>query len=181
MSKLHFSPSLGRLSRCTAEHCPFDHFDSETMKRMAPVHGVGRISVLKHSYMGIALRPELLAPALNQLRSAMSPRLFEHITRKLQERNGAGQFHITVVSPREFRRLKNQGIAVSSQENFSFEILGVGSASNEKSQSWHAVVESPLLNRYRHELNLPRKDFHITLGFTVDDVHDAPKGPSTLL
>jgi hypothetical protein len=37
------------------------------------------------------------------------------------------------------------------------------------------------LDAFREKLKLPKKDFHITLGFNPNDVYDQPKNTSTIL
>ncbi len=180
--KLHYSPNLGRLAKCSSDNCAFDeHFDTETMKRMSPVQLRGFPKVLKNSYLGISVEPAALAPALNQLKSAMTPKLFQQITQKKRERDGADAFHLTVITPPEFRKLKAENRLAFPDKPFTLELLGVGTASNEKSQSWFAVARSVTLDHYRYSLGLPRHDFHVTLGFTVADVHGVPKNETTLV
>jgi len=182
MAKLHYSPSLGRLSRCTSDNCPFEHFDAENMKRMAPVMLMGSPSVMKNSFQGIRVLPQAIAPALNQLRSAMSPKLFENIIQNRVNRDGASDhYHVTTIRPNEFRALKREGKSLEVTKPFHFELKGVGTVSNEKTQVWYAVADSVSLDQYRYSLGLPRLDYHVTLGFTVSDIHDLPKGEKTLI
>ncbi len=182
MGKLHYSPSLGRLSRCTSDKCPFEHFDSENMKKMSPVMLTGKPHILKNSYQGIRVTPQAIAPALNQLRSAMSPKLFSDIIEKRVTRDGGDDhYHVTTLRPREFRQLKKEDKPVTTDKLFHFELLGVGTVSNEQTQTWYAVATSGALDQYRYSLGLPKLDYHVTLGFTISDIHDLPKGPSTLI
>lgn len=181
MPKMHYSPNLGKLARCTSDKCPFEHFDPEAMKRMAPVEAFGSAKVLKNSYLGVELQPYVIAPALNQLRSAMSPGLFEQILRKKTERDGEDRFHMTIVTPPEFRRLKNENRLKFPEKPFRVQLEGVGTASNEGSQAWFAVARSAPVDHYRYSLGLPHHDLHITLGFTEKDVHGVVKDETTLL
>jgi hypothetical protein len=183
MGSLHFSPALGTMARCTTpENCPFSHWDTDAMKSMAPVVLSGKPKILKKAYAGIELRPENLAPALNQLKSAMAPELFDLIVRKKAERDGVDKYHMTVVTPPEYRRLTARGEElVLPEESVRFDVLGVGTASNSKTQTWYAVVQSPVIDRWRLKLSLPKHDLHVTLGFTAADVHGVPKDLSTLV
>jgi len=181
VSKLHFSPNLGRLAKCTSDKCPYEHFDPEQMKRMAPSVLRGSIKLLKNSYEGISFSPEALAPAMNQLRSAMSPRLFEQIVRKKAERDGVDKYHLTVVTPPELRKLKATNRLRETAQPFTVEILGVGTASDQSSQAWFAVASSRELDQHRYSMGLPKHDFHITLGFLEKDVHGVKKDETTLL
>ena len=182
MSYLHYSPNLGAMARCTTpENCPFAHWDTDAMKSMAPVSLTGFPKVLKNSYLGCELRPETIAPALNQLKTAMAPELFELITRKKAERDGVDKYHMTVVAPAEYRRLSSRERVTPPQEGLRFDLLGVGTASNSKTQTWYAVAQSPIIDRWRRELGLPKQDLHVTLGFTSSDVHGVPKDLNTLV
>lgn len=183
MGYLHYSPSLGAMARCTTpENCPFAHWDTDAMKTMAPISLMGTPKVLKNSYMGVELRPEAVAPAMNQLKTAMAPELFELIVRKKAERDGLDKYHMTVISPAEYRRLRNTGKRITTPDSgLRFELIGVGTASNSKTQAWYGVAQSPIVDRWRSELGLPKHDLHVTLGFTSSDVHGVPKDASTLV
>lgn len=183
MTKLHYSPGLGRLAKCTAKNCPYGHFDSELMKPMAPINLVGAPKILKSSYQALEVRPDAMAPALNQLRSAMSPDLFSHVVKRKAERDEEESYHLTILDPKEFRKLKNEGRLdeLQREKPFHFELLGVGTAANDRSQTWFAVARSVAIDHYRYKLGLPRKDLHVTLGFTESDVHGVRKDESTLL
>jgi hypothetical protein len=47
--------------------------------------------------------------------------------------------------------------------------------------AYFVVLDWDSANQYRMELGLPKKDFHITLGFERNDVHSKLKDRSTLL
>lgn len=183
MTKLHYSPVLGTMARCTSpERCRFSHWDPEAVKPMAPIEVAGYPRVLKNSYVGVELRPEVLAPALNQLRSGMASELFELITNKKAERDGEDRYHATFIAPKEFRELrKRKEFLVPRGDAFNLSLIGVGTASNSKSQAWYAVVRSEAASGWRRQLQLPKLDFHVTLGFTDGDVHNVPKDETTLV
>lgn len=183
MGYLHYSPSLGAMARCTApEKCPFAHWDTDAMKKMAPVSLASTPELMKNSFLGTPLLPQSVAPALNQLRSAMAPELFNLITRMKAERDGADKYHMTVIRPPEYRKLSVEGKKPKSpKEPLLFELLGVGTASNSKSQAWFGVIRSPMIDDWRRTLGLPQHDLHVTLGFTAVDIHNVPKGLSTLV
>lgn len=183
MGYFHFSPSLGTMARCTTpENCPFGHWNTDAVKPMAPISLSGYPKLLKNSYMGIELRPETVAPAMNQLKSGMTPDLFERIVRQKAERDGLDKYHMTVISPREYRELMNDGREIAIPEaGFDFSLLGVGTASNSKTQAWYGVAQSPVIQRWRRELQLPVHDLHVTLGFTGTDIHGVVKDSTTLV
>lgn len=183
MGQLHYSPALGAMAKCTTpDNCPFAHWNTDAMKRMAPITLKGTPEVLKHSYIGIRVLPEAVAPALNQLRTAMAPELFNLIMEKKIERDSEGHYHMSIVRPPEFRKFKKAGLSFGDlSTSLDFELLGVGTASNSSSQTWYAIAQSRTIDDWRSDLALPTLDLHITLGFTAKDIHDVPKGRETLV
>lgn len=51
----------------------------------------------------------------------------------------------------------------------------------EVKEAYFIVIDWPAASALRTELGLPRMDFHITLGFSVKDIHGVKKDSSTLL
>jgi hypothetical protein len=43
------------------------------------------------------------------------------------------------------------------------------------------VVDWPSAQEFRTKLTLPTKDFHITLGYLLSDIHNVPKGKTSLV
>lgn len=60
-------------------------------------------------------------------------------------------------------------------------IIGVGHIKKNDNDVFYEVVFWPIGNKIRNNLNLPTKDFHVTLGFKIVDIHDANKGLYTLI
>lgn len=52
---------------------------------------------------------------------------------------------------------------------------------DERSEVWYGVVEWQEMQHARQELGLPAKDLHITLGFSLYDIHSKPKTASTII
>ncbi len=181
MSRIHYSPKLGRLSKCVSEKCPFGHYNVENLRRIEPISLTGTPEILKNSYSGVIVPSEKVEPVLRQLREAMTPDLYDFVVGNKDVRDGIGNYHVTTVTPSELRGLSRDGKSAEVERKFSYEILGLGTASNEKSSAWFAVVRSIPLQHYRASLGLPEKDLHITVGFTNGDVHDKPKGLSSLI
>lgn len=181
MKTLHYSPNLGKLAKCSnPEKCPYGHWIEENMKRMNPVLASNRIQVMKNSYAALNISPTVIAPALNQLRSAMTDDLFTHVSAMKAQRDGEEKYHLTVLSPKEFREFKKAKLELP-EKAFDFEVLGVGTAANEKSQTWFAVAKSASIDEWRASLGLGSHHLHVTLGFTVTDVHGVDKSSRTLL
>jgi hypothetical protein len=55
------------------------------------------------------------------------------------------------------------------------EILGVGKASKGDNTAYFIVCSSDSLDAVRTRFNLPKQDFHVTLGFNVKDVFSVRK------
>jgi hypothetical protein len=55
------------------------------------------------------------------------------------------------------------------------EMLGVGTASGKGNTTYFIVCKSDSLEAVRTRFNLPKHDFHITLGFNDKDVFGVPK------
>lgn len=143
-------------------------------------HSRAEHSVSPH-YLGFSVRNEAITPALEALARMVPSSTFKRITARKDERDGAGHYHMTVISPADYRKLRKQGIALDKEKRFDFTVKGVGTQSNDESTTWFAVVESPQAQEYRRSLGLDPHDFHVTLGFTHKDVHGRPKDVSTLI
>ena len=183
MGYLHYSPSLGTMARCTTpDKCPFSHWDTEAMKRMAPITLSGKPEIIQKAYVGLFVKPESIAPALNQLRTAMDPDLFDLVTRNKAKRDNGDNYHMTLVGWREYKKLKADGKNIDVlDKGFHFNLIGVGTVSNSTTQTWYAIAQSVAIDNWRNELGLPRHDLHITLGFTSADIHGVPKNHTTLV
>jgi hypothetical protein len=55
------------------------------------------------------------------------------------------------------------------------ELLGVGMASKNTNTAYFIVCSSDSLDAVRTRFNLPKQDFHVTLGFNTKDVFGVPK------
>lgn len=101
-------------------------------------------------------------------------------------------FHVTVITPLESGVLKNlsedqleklYGIhqRILSGEDGMFQVVGLGIIDGSSREDLREVdrdkkvcflaVDIPELKKFREECGLPEKDFHITLGFEVNDIH----------
>lgn len=149
-----------------------------------PATVAGRAELLKFSYVALAIEASELAPELTALESILGEDYAE-LTRNRRLRDGGPDFHSTVLLPKEFRKLRKSAsggrVEIPSKE-LELEILGIGTAASDESQTWFAVVRSEAVAAYRKRLELPAHDLHITLAFeAAGDVHGVPKDASTLL
>jgi len=144
------------------------------------VHSRAERSVSPH-YLGFSVNNEAVRPSLEALAAMVPVSTFKRITKRRDERDGEGHYHMTVISPSDYRKLRKAGVEVNKSKSFDFTVKGVGTQRNDESQSWFAVVESPEAQEYRRSLGLDPHDFHVTLGFTHKDVHGLRKDLSTLI
>lgn len=145
------------------------------------------ISYLKdrvgQNYLGIEIPIDIVKPYLDKLKNHLSEEDYQIFTKNQQTRD-SGHYHITVINVMDYNRLsKEMGVDkfVNSLEPiFKYEIddldmLGVGSASKETNTAYFIVCQSDKLDAVRTRFNLPKFDFHITLGFKSKDVFGVAK------
>jgi|ETNvirnome_6_100_1030635.scaffolds.fasta_scaffold08526_4 hypothetical protein len=117
------------------------------------------------------------------------------------ERDGH-EWHITVVGAREIsqaiKQIKVQNPELSKKQakerikniiinNFKENVKtsptykGVGVVEDEDNAAYFVVVDWPEMQNVRHNIGLDDKDFHVTLGFKIKDIHGVSKDDSTLI
>lgn len=152
-----------------------------------PLEGSGRARVIQGRYAALSIDSETMDPILRELRSLVADENLNSFLANRVSRDG-DHFHMTLIRPREFRALtkefKTHGIrrVPIPQDEISFEVLGIGTATSEISQAWFAVCRSAEMVQWRRGLDLPPQDFHITLAFgDAGDVHGPSKGIDSLI
>lgn len=97
------------------------------------------------------------------------------------ERDGEN-YHITILTKSEYQMdLEKLEILKQKYDWSKFAILGIGEVTRQESRSFYHVVWYPVAQKVRELLNLPAKDFHITLGFEHSDIHGISKDLNTLI
>lgn len=136
-----------------------------------------------NNYVGINIPNEHVEPHLEKLKEILGEEDFEIFTQNQKTRDH-GHYHITVINVMDCNRLsKEMGMAnfVKSVElAFDYpvedlELLGVGMASKNTNTAYFIVCSSDSLDAVRTRFNLPKQDFHVTLGFNTKDVFGVPK------
>jgi hypothetical protein len=136
-----------------------------------------------NNYVGINIPEDVVQPHLEKLKEILGEEDFEIFTQN-QKMRDHGHYHITVINVMDCNRLsKEMGMAnfVKSVElAFEYpiedlELLGVGTASKNDNTTYFIVCQSDSLDAVRTRFNLPKQDFHVTLGFNVKDVFGVPK------
>ena len=135
------------------------------------------------NYVGINIPSEVVQPHLEKLKEILGEEDFEIFTQN-QKMRDHGHYHITVINVMDCNRLsKEMGMAnfVKSVElAFEYpiedlELLGLGTASKNDNTAYFIVCSSDSLDAVRTRFNLPKQDFHVTLGFNTKDVFGVPK------
>lgn len=85
------------------------------------------------------------------------------------------QYHITIATADEISDIPNFN---DSMGELSFVDLGLGCY---KSEVYWVVCGFPQGDIIRQKLNLPPKDFHITLGYKTQDIHTCSKNVSSII
>ena len=115
--------------------------------------------------------------------------------RKNQALRDHNTFHMTLVNPYEYRDLKTPMVF---GDTFTVTLLGLGTVEknvvlkavvpndvdkkdHNKHSTYFVVAESKEAQLFRQKLALAPKDFHVTLGFSPNDVFGLSKNKSTLI
>jgi hypothetical protein len=91
---------------------------------------------------------------------------------------------MTVINVMDYNRLsKDMGVdkfinsleLVFDYEIDDLEMLGIGTATKDTNTAYFIVCKSDKLDAIRTRYELPKHDFHVTLGFDAKDVFGVPK------
>jgi hypothetical protein len=136
-----------------------------------------------NNYLGIKVGDDMVEPFLNDLKDHLGENDYKVFTENQQKRD-SGHHHITVINVMEFNSLSKSGeigeFVNSLNRVFEYPIddlrlMGIGSATKNENTSYFIVVQSENLDSIRDRYNLPKHDFHITIGFKWKDVHGVRK------
>lgn len=139
--------------------------------------------ILGNNYIGINIPNSILSPFLNELSEIIGEDDYDKYTQNQQTRDH-GNYHITVINVMEYNSLsKKMGMDKfinSLQSAFEYEVddvkmMGVGTATRNSNRAYFVVVQSDKLDAIRTRYELPKQDFHATLGFSPKDTFGVPK------
>ena len=136
-----------------------------------------------NNYLAIKLDQGTVEPFLKQLKDIIGESDYEEFTSNQQKRD-RGSYHITVINVMDYNRLvKQHGMdkfvnsldSVMKYQIDDLKLMGVGTAERNGNRAYFVVCESDKLDAIRNRYNLPKQDFHITLGFKHKDVFGVRK------
>eukprot|EP01102_Stenamoeba_stenopodia_P002119 TRINITY_DN1188_c0_g1_i2.p1 TRINITY_DN1188_c0_g1~~TRINITY_DN1188_c0_g1_i2.p1 ORF type:complete len:351 (-),score=74.20 TRINITY_DN1188_c0_g1_i2:107-1159(-) len=138
---------------------------------------------LSESIFGLHSSPH---PAAARAKSMFELVPAEYRTRRC-DRDGSPRHHITLITKMELEMLRNDRQheetlrQLATQVQDDWRDLGLGRVVSGNEEAFFRLVDWPSAQRFRKELGLPPKDFHITIGFKTNDIHSIPKNAGTLV
>jgi hypothetical protein len=144
---------------------------------------IGKIKQMKDTddniYYGVPISPNLITSFEKVLRNRFNTETTSKLFANRQNRDGFG-YHMTIIAPHEVSQLSSEQLKkLDNGGEISFVLQKVGEAIRNDCSAYFITVHSPHGDYIREELGLPRKDFHITLGFNPNDIHDHEKDDTT--
>jgi len=131
-------------------------------------------------YLGIRLSNRDIKAYLNTFKKKVGEKKY-HLYTNMQKKRDRDIYHITTITPDEYETIiENVDISNFSGEYF-VELIGVGMVSNDANEAYFIIVESEKLQIFRKNIGLPQKDFHVTLGFKLEDIHHVSKAIETMI
>ena len=89
------------------------------------------------------------------------------------------EFHVTLLNAREYGSRRKAGLLSGIPEEMALTFFGIGRAESKKDEAVFAIAASGYADSLRMKMNLPPKDLHMTLGFSMKDVYGVGKGMDT--
>lgn len=141
----------------------------------------GKLSLLpklgQSRFVGVYVDSEILLEFLGRLASIDRGR--ECIENHHSKYNG--EYHVTLIDSNEFQFCSALTVLELIGIEVEINVLGLGKAAKGGAICFFLVCESVELAALRGVMKLPPKDFHITLGFSDQDLHQVSKGRSSLI
>jgi hypothetical protein len=136
-----------------------------------------------NNYLGIKFNNEVIDPFLDKLKEVLTEEEYEVYISNQQKRDH-GTYHMTVINVMDYNKLSkeigmdkfiNSLEIVFDTEIDDLQMLGIGTANKNENTSYFVVCKSDKLDIIRDRYDLPKQDFHITLGFKWKDVFGVRK------
>ncbi len=139
--------------------------------------------ILGNNYLGINIPNGSIQLFLNELKEEIGEDDYEVFTENQQKRDH-DDYHITVMNVAEYNKLSNEmgmDVFTSSLEKVlkyeidDLKLMGIGTATRNENRTYFIVSNSEKLDVIRNRFELPKQDFHITIGFKHKDVFGVRK------
>lgn len=157
------------------------------MKVLNPENHYSLTSIIKdvknQNYLGVDINVGVLLPYFEKLYEiGVDEAEIDHMC-ELKFKRDRGNYHMTVLAAHEFKHALNYFNITDFKEIPGFLMVpvgdiilhGIGVSKKDGNVAYYVVCTSERLNAFRKKLELPPKDFHITLAFKDKDVHGVPK------
>ena len=128
-------------------------------------------------YIGGVISPDDLSIYLTEMKSILGDDY--RIFRQYQIARDHNTFHVTLINPIEYQKIKKDKLKLNS--SLAITLIGLGRVIKNKKISYYVVAQSEEAQIYRQQFLLTRKYFHVTLGFNPQDIYDVDKGIDTLI
>lgn len=138
---------------------------------------------LNQNYLGINIPNGVIEPFLKELKELIGESNYEEFTDYQQKRDHSS-YHMTVINVMDYNKLSKEigmdKFINSLEPIFKYELddikmMGLGTAERNENRAYFVVCQSDKLEAIRNRYNLPKHDFHITLGFKYKDIFGVPK------
>lgn len=141
----------------------------------------GKIELINNSYLGVNINKDYINDYYNVFEMYCNKNNinYEEITQNQKNRD-RNKLHITVISPIEYSKHKNN-INFDTIINKEVDIVlrGIGSNCNNKDKCYYIISDSGDIDNIRKNFNLQYKDLHCTIAFDKKDVHGVSKNKDT--
>ena len=140
-----------------------------------------------HVYLGAVIKAKELAPYLTELKELLGNQFKQY--RKMQAARDHQLFHMTLLSPNEYKaadktlikKLLDTNSNDKNPSQLTVTLLGLGTIKHDTKETFFVVTQSDDGQLIRQRFLLKNKDFHVTLGFSPDDIYGVKKDSSTLI
>lgn len=147
------------------------------LKKFRVLQGI--IQIIEHSefYLAVDVPASEVDCYLKLMQQILPASDFDTYLSNQQTRDEQ-KYHITVINPIEYNAESHCEL-VGNMVTYS--LIGLGRVTHDGEDVFFIVAESLDIENLRQQLQLPARDFHVTLGFKNNDIHDVTKDRSTLL
>lgn len=150
---------------------------------MAALHE-GEVRVLKseyeEDYLAIPIEAALIAYWRGKLADQLSTDDMKQMLLNREKRDRGGN-HITIVPPQLYGKMSESERNGIAGKKISYALLALGGIIRPDAATYFVTVDSPHATFIRQQAGLGPHDFHVTLGFAPNDIHDHPKDRTTWL